>query len=108
MTGPLTPPPSSAQEIQDAARASVPPETQAPPAVQEPVAAESAIQAEPQPAIQPTSGAVLPQLSVYATVYPALSQLASNGAYDEAIRLAETYDLLVRIGSDCPAERKLK
>lgn len=92
MTGPPTPPLSSAFEIQDAARGSVPPEATVPAiAAPEP-------QAQPLPVAPVPPHPTLPQQeSRYGLVFPALSDLAANGRYEELVRTAEEIDLIVNV-----------
>ena len=84
MTGPLTPPPSSALEIQDAARGplpAVPPQTAVPPVPQQVTTT--------LPVAPPSS------IGTYKDAFLALSELAMNEQYTELIRLAENHDLMV-------------
>lgn len=91
MTGPPTPPLSSALEIQDAARGSVPPEAAVPAIAPEPEAQALPVAPVPQ---HPT----LPQQeSRYGLVFPALSDLAANGRYEELVQTAEEIDLIVNV-----------
>lgn len=99
MTGPPTPPPTSAIEIQDAQReVSVPPAaTTAPPEVSttenattaptdEPIAVEEPAQPEPTPTTP---------LNTYQLLFPTLADLASKGNFQELIEIAERGDLTV-------------
>ncbi|CAL1705759.1 unnamed protein product [Somion occarium] len=98
MTGPPTPPPSSALEIQDAQReASVPPPaaaqsetTAAEPADhaqnEEPIAVEPTVQPDSTPEVATQS------LNVYQLLFPTLADLASKGSYRELVDVAERAD----------------
>jgi COP9 signalosome complex subunit 8 len=83
MTGPLTPPPSSALEIQDATRGPQP-------AVTPQAAAEATAPQQEEPA----TTAVPPPISTYKDAFIALSDLARSGQYDQLIRFAEDRDLM--------------
>lgn len=102
MTGPPTPPPSSAIEIQDAQReVSVPPPatTTAPPADEVPVAETATpTQADEPIAIEETNEPEPPPptpLNTYQLLFPTLADLASKGDYQELIEVAERGDLNV-------------
>ena len=100
MTGPPTPPPTSAIEIQDAQReASVPPvaATTAPPEVPPAEGASEAQADEPIVVEQPSQPAPPPgpPLNTYQLLFPALAELASQGKFQELIERAERGDLSV-------------
>lgn len=93
MSGPLTPPPSSAVEIQDAARSSVPPpDTQESEAGAEPIVTDPPTQ---EPAA--TGSAPLQFTTHYHILFPSLADVAGKGDYRELVRLAERGDLHVRL-----------
>ena len=100
MTGPPTPPPSSATEIEDAARSSLPP-PQAPPSdpVAEPQAAATP-PAEPTPQKEPSQIAVEtvqpPQKTSYELLLPTIAELARTGSLQELVEVAERADINVR------------
>ena len=90
MSGPPTPPPSSALEIEDAARATVAP-------VQPTAAPPDTPQA---PTEQPA--AIVPSVSVpptnrYIQAFTAIIDLASHARYEELSQAAELADLNVRL-----------
>ncbi|KAH9857210.1 hypothetical protein C2E23DRAFT_806960 [Lenzites betulinus] len=96
MTGPPTPPPSSAVEIEDAARTVLPPPAQAAPTpapapATEPVTAPPAEapveEAPPGPTIVPK------QPTTYDLLFPSIKELAKNGSLRELIEVAESGDL---------------
>ena len=97
MSEPLTPPPTSAIEIQDAARSSLPPaETDgAEPIVTDP------------PTQDATSVAAAPAQAQFSTPYhflfPSLTEYAGNSNYKELVRQAERGDLNV-----CPVHSSIK
>jgi COP9 signalosome complex subunit 8 len=86
--GPPTPPPSSATEIEDAARAqaqSALPETPATPAT------------DPEPPVVSTSDSDMPvQVNVYHNMLPALCDLAEEGNFKGLVLKAELADLNVK------------
>lgn len=93
MTGPPTPPITSAIEIEDAARAAQPAtETTvvtggtAPAAPGEPVAPQVAIAETPQQAATP-----------YRQAFATIVELATAGKFGDLVEVAETADLTVRI-----------
>jgi COP9 signalosome complex subunit 8 len=77
-TGPPTPPPTSATEIQDAARTIVPPV---------PAASTSAPVPAPQAARQ----------DGFTQIFPEIASLAAEKQYPRLIRLAEAHDVAVRL-----------
>ncbi|OBZ69262.1 COP9 signalosome complex subunit 8 [Grifola frondosa] len=89
MAGPPTPPPTTATELEDAARTSVPP--QVTPIVAEvqtpPTPSESA-----PPQAPPTSAQERKKTS-YELLFPKLAELAVNGNFEELIQVAERGDL---------------
>ncbi|TBU65508.1 hypothetical protein BD310DRAFT_953648 [Dichomitus squalens] len=89
MTGPPTPPPSSATEIQDAARTTmIPPQAAA--AAPDPVAPVA------QPAIEPVQApadVVATNKTSYELLFPSIVTLARNGDLRDLIGLAEHGDL---------------
>ena len=87
MTGPLTPPPSSALEIQDATRG---PQAAVPP----PAAAVNT--AAPQQGSSTATSVPSSTISTYKDAFIALSELATSERYDQLIRFAEDRDLMVR------------
>ena len=99
MTGPPTPPPSSATEIEDAARTSLPPpqappaepatEPQAPPAPSPPVVEEAPQDAPLPPVVKPTQ-------TSYELLFPTIAGLARSGSLTELVEVAERADLSVR------------
>ena len=89
MTGPLPPPPSSAQEFRDAARASAPPDL--PPITQPSQVAEQAAAAAQT--VPPATD--LHQQSLYQSAFSAICGYATAGQYDELVRFAEECDLQV-------------
>ncbi|KAI0672903.1 hypothetical protein C8Q78DRAFT_969737 [Trametes maxima] len=91
MTGPPTPPPSSAVEIEDAARTILPPQVAAPTPATEPLAAEPV---EPAPdAEQASSNGQAKQSTTYELLFPSISDLARSGSLRELIEVAERGDL---------------
>ncbi len=102
MTGPLTPPPSSAIEIEDAARSSVSP------AAPVAVVPQPDTPPPPPPATQmtpitaaPAAPAVQIQMQTsYKGHFPAIAQLAESGSFEELIRLTEDADLNVQGSPD--------
>ncbi|KAI0076455.1 hypothetical protein K474DRAFT_1662981 [Panus rudis PR-1116 ss-1] len=116
MAGPPTPPPSSAQEIQDAQRApastdtaseppasqsseasqiEVDPTTEPIPASTTPAAVASSLPpvAESQPQVPPFRTPHIPEAGVYQALFPTLVDLASKRDYARLIEAAETGDL---------------
>ncbi|TFK94754.1 hypothetical protein K466DRAFT_508776 [Polyporus arcularius HHB13444] len=90
MTGPPTPPPSSATEIEDAARTTLPP-PQAAPATVEPAAAPVPAQPvteQPQP---PIASPATPKSS-YELLFPSIADLARSGSIRDLIEVAERGD----------------
>ncbi|KAI0723925.1 COP9 signalosome [Cerioporus squamosus] len=90
MTGPPTPPPSSATEIEDAARTTLPPPQAAPAAVEPataPVPAQTATE-QPQPPITNAST----QKSEYELLFPSITELARSGSIRDLIEVAERGD----------------
>ncbi|KAI0822826.1 hypothetical protein BC628DRAFT_1387842 [Trametes gibbosa] len=93
MTGPPTPPPSSAVEIEDAARTVLPPQAQAEPT---PAPAIEPVTVPPAPVTEDTQSAPpgLPkQSTTYELLFPSIKDLAKNGSLRELIELAERGDL---------------
>ncbi|PIL24274.1 hypothetical protein GSI_14027 [Ganoderma sinense ZZ0214-1] len=90
MTGPPTPPPSSATEIQDAARTSVPPQA-AKAAATDPAAPD----AQPAPEQVQAAANVLSTANKtsYELIFPSLVILARSGTTKELIQMAERADL---------------
>ena len=110
MTGPPTPPPSSATEIEDAARTSLPP-PQAPPdePATEPQAAPEAPPAAPPPAVEeapqdppPAPAVQQPIQTSYELLFPAIAALARSGSLTELVEVAERGDLNVCSVLTCP------
>jgi len=93
MSEPLTPPPSSAIEIQDAARASVPPETQSNDAEAEPIVTDPPTQETADPSLAAPVPQQLHFTTNYHFLFPTLAELAEKGDYQELARLAERGDL---------------
>lgn len=99
MTGPPTPPPSSAVEIEDAARTVLPPPAQAAstpapaPATEPPTAPPAEAPVEEA---QPGPTAVSKQSTTYELLFPSIKELARNGSLRELIEVAERGDLTVR------------
>ncbi|KAI0636661.1 hypothetical protein C8Q77DRAFT_1093947 [Trametes polyzona] len=94
MTGPPTPPPSSAVEIEDAARTMLPPQipdAPAPAPATEPVAppAEQIVPEDTQTA----QAGPEKQSTTYELLFPSITQLAKNGSLRELIEVAERGDL---------------
>ncbi|KAI0647372.1 COP9 signalosome [Trametes meyenii] len=92
MTGPPTPPPSSAVEIEDAARTVLPPQVAASTlGATEPPAAEPI---EPAPDAAHASPAEnSKQSTTYELLFPSISDLARSGSLRELIEVAERGDL---------------
>lgn len=94
MTGPPTPPPSSATEIEDAARTTLPPPQAAAPATAEPAAApvpvQPATEQRPPPITSQTA-----QKSSYELLFPSITELARSGSIRDLIEVAERGDLSV-------------
>ncbi|KAJ8463676.1 hypothetical protein ONZ51_g10103 [Trametes cubensis] len=93
MTGPPTPPPSSAVEIEDAARTMLPPQAAAAAPATEP--SESTSEAA-QPAteeIQPPTAGQTQQSTTYELLFPTISELARTGSLRELVEVAERGDL---------------
>src|ERR1700685_2748363 len=81
MTGPPTPPPTTAAEIADEARTSAP------------------VVSEPSAAIPPPAASVQPKQGLqdtYQHLFPALGNLAYQNDYRQIIEVAERGDLKVR------------
>ena len=100
MTGPPTPPPSSATEIEDAARTSIPPplaqaeaqpDTEAQPTPEAPPSETTAQQSPPEAAPQPA------QQTAYELLFPSIAELARSGSLKELVQVAERADLSVRL-----------
>ncbi|CDO73588.1 hypothetical protein BN946_scf185014.g58 [Trametes cinnabarina] len=92
MTGPPTPPPSSAVEIEDAARTVLPPPAAgAPPAdtVNATPAATQAVTEEIQPPIVSQSA----QSTTYELLFRSISDMARSGSLWELVEVAERGDL---------------
>ncbi|EIW60190.1 uncharacterized protein TRAVEDRAFT_57526 [Trametes versicolor FP-101664 SS1] len=96
MTGPPTPPPSSAVEIEDAARTMLPPPAAVP--ATEPVV-PPADASEPEGA-QPPPVAQAKQVTSYELLFPSISDMARNGSLGELIELAERGDLSAEYHTD--------
>ena len=96
MSGPPTPPPTSAIELEDAARTSVPshaPQT----TVSEPAVAAQRPPGPPaaqQPSV--ASQATTFMSNSYRQLFPAIRDLASNERFEELAEAAELGDLTVR------------
>ncbi|KAI0748571.1 hypothetical protein C8Q80DRAFT_747722 [Daedaleopsis nitida] len=98
MTGPPTPPPSSATEIEDAARATLPPPQPVtePAVAAEPVAAEPAAAAAAPPLPEQVAPAVASQTAQktsYELLFPSITELARSGSLQDLIEVAERGDL---------------
>ncbi|RPD80381.1 hypothetical protein L226DRAFT_479116 [Lentinus tigrinus ALCF2SS1-7] len=88
MTGPPTPPPSSATEIEDAARTTLPPVAPTVESAAAPVPAQPATeQQQPPITSQPT------QKSAYELLFPSIVELARSGSIQDLIEVAERGDL---------------
>ncbi|KAJ7024310.1 hypothetical protein C8F04DRAFT_1132072 [Mycena alexandri] len=87
-TGPPTPPPSSATEIQDAARTVVPPIPAA-------SSSASASTSAPAPAPAPTSTAAASTVRQddFTRIFPQLGSLATEHSFDQLIKVAEANDV---------------
>ncbi|KAI1794656.1 hypothetical protein LXA43DRAFT_995991 [Ganoderma leucocontextum] len=98
MTGPPTPPPSSATEIEDAARTSVPPPQPAQAAATE----SAALAAQPAPEqVQAAANALNnANKTSYEQIFPSLVILARSGTTRELIQMAERGDLNGGNGAD--------
>ena len=98
MTGPPTPPPTSAIEIEDAARASLPP-VQPPPAQPEgeetPPVAPPTTEPAPQDSLPQPSPQPVQQKTSYELLFPSVAELARSGNITELIAFAERADLSV-------------
>lgn len=102
MTGPPTPPPSSATEIQDAARTSVPPQQGAQAAASATELAAPAAQPAPEQ-VQPATDALnIANQTSYELIFPSLVICARSGTTRELIQLAERGDLNVRFYPTIP------
>ena len=93
MAGPLTPPITSAIEIEDAARTEVATETTEP---------SGSVSTAPGEAAAVAPQAVAPQttdqsLTVFRPLFTNLSQLAAEGKFEELVEAAELADLSVRV-----------
>ena len=95
MTGPPTPPPSSATEIEDAARTTLPPPQAAP--ATEPVAPAPA--PPPPEQTQPTIPNQTAPKTAYELLFPSITELARSGSVRDLIQVAERGDLSVCIRS---------
>ncbi|THH30747.1 hypothetical protein EUX98_g3438 [Antrodiella citrinella] len=94
MSEPLTPPPTSAIEIQDAARASVPPpDTEGADVGAEPIITDPPIQELPEAVPAPAAPQQPQATTTYHFLFPSLAELAGKGDYKELVRLAERGDL---------------
>ncbi|KAI0707671.1 hypothetical protein C8Q76DRAFT_745855 [Earliella scabrosa] len=89
MTGPPTPPPSSATEIEDAARTTLPPPQAAP--ATEPVAPAPA--PPPPEQTQPTIPNQTAPKTAYELLFPSITELARSGSVRDLIQVAERGDL---------------
>lgn len=102
MTGPPTPPPSSAIEIEDAARSvepmeATPAETTAIVAEPQP-AAEQAVEVEvqPVPVVEEAPEPAPPAPTSFRVAFDTLTKLAVDGRFKELVEAAEVADLVVR------------
>ena len=92
MTGPPTPPPSSATEIQDATRTSVPPQAAQAAATE---AAAPDAQPAPEQVQAATNASSNTNKTSYQLIFPSLLILARSGTTKELIQMAERADLNV-------------
>ncbi|KAI8989739.1 hypothetical protein BD414DRAFT_485075 [Trametes punicea] len=90
MTGPPTPPPSSAVEIEDAARSMLPPQAAPAPAT------EPSMSTASQPLLDETQPPIVSQTkqsTIYELLFPSISDLARSGSLRELTEVAERGDL---------------
>ncbi|KAI0333557.1 hypothetical protein GY45DRAFT_1319526 [Cubamyces sp. BRFM 1775] len=93
MTGPPTPPPSSAVEIEDAARTMLPPQAAAAaPATESTEPASTAAQPAAEE-VQPSIASQTKQSTTYELLFPTISDMARSGSLKELIEVAERGDL---------------
>ena len=103
MTGPPTPPPSSATEIEDAARTSLPPPQAAVPATEVPQAAVTpALPQAVTEQAQPVTGSQNAYKTTYELLFPSIVELAKGGRVKDLVEIAERGDLSVRTHSSLP------
>ena len=99
MSGPLTPPPSSALEIEDAARITIVPETVPPTTAPElvPPPTDAPPEIPEQPVVQPAPipSPPTPLVSQYRQAFVAIIDLASREKFEELVQVAEPADLSV-------------
>ncbi|KAH8099597.1 COP9 signalosome [Cristinia sonorae] len=94
MTGPPTPPPTSAIEIQDAARASVPPTDIATTTQQTETEAEPIVTDPPTEETPASAASVQQQLTTYYhLLFPTIAELVSRAEYAAVVEVAERGDL---------------
>lgn len=102
MTGPPTPPPSSAIEIEDATRSVEPMEAtpaEPPAIVAEPqLAAEQPVEveAQPVPVVEEAPEPAPPAPTSFRVAFDTLTKLAVDGRFKELVDAAEVADLVVR------------
>ncbi|KAI0372974.1 hypothetical protein BV20DRAFT_1042308 [Pilatotrama ljubarskyi] len=101
MTGPPTPPPSSAVEIEDAARTVLPPQAAEAPATEPQDAADTTVPTQPSPGeVQPPIAGQAKQSTTYELLFPSISDLARSGSMRELIEVAERGDLSGQFNAD--------
>ncbi|KAH9901500.1 hypothetical protein C8Q73DRAFT_778926 [Cubamyces lactineus] len=100
MTGPPTPPPSSAVEIEDAARTMLPPQAAAAAPATEPSESASTAAESATEEVQPPIASQTKQSTTYELLFPTISDLARSGSLKELTEVAERGDLTGDFASD--------